>query len=141
VPPPLPPRRTPSRPVLPPGWEDTTGFRETFLMLFPPALADVFREIGGTLHDYACNEGFSHTSESFTRTTLRAIAADLRHLEGLLAHVAYGRAASELAPDDDALAAQAALHVLQLRQLAEALEADLGPSPPPPSPPVDPIAS
>ena len=133
--PPPPPRELP---LPPPGWEDMTGFRATFLILFPPALAGAFREIVGSLHDFACDQGLPDLPESFTRATLRAVRDDLRHLEGLLAHVARSRTASELDPGDNDLAAQAALHALQVRQIADALEAELGPPPassPPPSPP------
>ena len=139
--PPLPPPRPPVRelPIPPPGWVDTTGFRETFLVLLDLKQAEAFREAGRHLHDLACDRGLSAIPESFTRATLRAIGLDLRHLEGLLAHTARGRFASELPPDDDALAAQAALYALKVHELAGALEADLG-RPPSPPPPADPLA-
>jgi hypothetical protein len=138
----LPPSTPPYVPVPAPpaGWKDTSGFRETFLILLEPDQAATFRRLGDFLHDAACERGTPASTDapaaSTLRTTLAAVLADLRHLEGILVHVARERTASELTPPDLPLASLGAGVALMVRMTADHLAAELGTSPVLPALPV-----
>jgi hypothetical protein len=75
--------------IAPPPWNESAAFRETTLRLFPnPADRSALQRVGEMLHDMALEtSGYGPDPESSTRTEMRAVAADLRHLEGYLAMV------------------------------------------------------
>jgi hypothetical protein len=89
---PVPPPSHPSPHALtPPGWDESAGFRETFLRHVTDAEEDrTLRHLARMLHEATLE--LAHfappSGESATREELRAAAADLRHLQGFLAAVA-----------------------------------------------------
>ncbi len=115
--------------LTPAGWEESAGFRETFLYhVTLPEDLQTLRHLGRMLHEsslemarYAPPGG-----ESATREELRAAAADLRHVQGFLAAVARHLAESELPPPDAELAALAARQSVAVAGLAAAIEQALG---------------
>ncbi len=82
---------TSPRGLTPSGWEESAGFRETFLFRFYEA-ADLqsLRHLARMLHESALEMAryAPPSGESATREELRAAAADLRHVQGFLAAVA-----------------------------------------------------
>jgi len=109
----------------PAGWDESAGFRETFLRHMTDAEDDrTLRHLARMLHEstlemarYAPPSG-----ESATREELRAAAADLRHLQGFFAAVARSREASELSPADEELAELADRQSQAVAGLAAILE-------------------
>jgi hypothetical protein len=116
---------TSSPALTPAGWDESAGFRETFLYHFDDSEdSRALRHRARWLHE-ACLELARYappSGESATREELRAAAADLRHLQGFLAAVARCREESELPPADAELAAQAARQAEALASVAEILE-------------------
>jgi hypothetical protein len=116
---------TSPRGLTPSGWEESAGFRETFLFRFYEA-ADLqcLRHLARMLHESALEMAryAPPSGESATREELRAAVADLRHVQGFLAAVARGREESELAPADAELAAVAAEQSEAVAGLAAVLE-------------------
>ena len=113
----------------PAGWEESAGFRETFLRHFyAPDDLQALRHLARMLHESALELAYygPRGGESATREELRAAAADLRHLQGFLAAVARGQEESVLAPADEVLAALAARQSQAVAGLAEVLEQALG---------------
>ena len=127
---PVPPPSHPSPHVLtPPGWDESAGFRETFLRHVTDAEDDrTLRHLARMLHESALE--LAHfappSGESDTREELRAAAVDLRHVQGFLASVARGLEESELAPSDAELAALAAEQSQAVAGLAAVLEQAVG---------------
>ena len=128
VPPPSHPTPAPAG-LTPAGWEESAGFRETFLYRFDvPKELQTLRGLARMLHEAGLEMAhFAPPSEeSATREELRAAAADLRHLQGFLASVARGLEESELAPSDAELAELAARQSHAVAGLAAVLEQALG---------------
>ena len=127
---PVPPPSHPSLQALtPPGWDESAGFRETFLRHVTDAEDDrTLRHLARMLHESTLELAhFAPASgESATREELRAAAADLRHVQGFLASVARGLEESELAPLDAELAELAARQSHAVAGLAAVLEQALG---------------
>jgi hypothetical protein len=125
---PQPPHASPQD-LTPAGWEESAGFRSTFLYHFDdPADVQALRHLARMFHEsilemarYAAPSG-----ESATRQELRAAAADLRHVQGFLAAVARSREESELPAADAELAGLAARQALAVAGLAAVLEQALG---------------
>ncbi len=123
------PAAPPPHALTPAGWEESAGFRETFLYrIDPPDDRRALRHLARMLHESALEMAryAPPTPESATREELRAVAADLRHAQGCLAAVARGEEESELAPADAELAALAARQAQAVAGLASALEQALG---------------
>ncbi|HYH47422.1 MAG TPA: hypothetical protein VEG34_17205 [Thermoanaerobaculia bacterium] len=111
--------------LTPAGWEESAGFRETFLYHYQaPADHQALRHLSRILHEAVLEMAryAPPTGESATREELRTAAADLRHLQGFLATVARGQEESELPPADADLAALAARQAEALASVAAALE-------------------
>jgi hypothetical protein len=110
--------------IAPPPWNESAAFRETTLRLFPePEDRAALVRVGEMLHDMALEtSGYGPDPESSTRTEMRAVAADLRHLEGYLAMVRRSADDSELYPADDALARLAGEQAAAVGMLAELIE-------------------
>ncbi len=127
---PVPPPSHPSPHALtPPGWDESAGFRETFLRHVTDAEDDrTLRHLARMLHESSLELAHFEpaSGESATRDELRAAAADLRHLQGCLAAVARGLEESELAPSDAELAELAARQSHAVAGLAAVLEQALG---------------
>jgi hypothetical protein len=116
---------TPNHPLTPAGWEESAGFRETFLYHFyQPQDAAALRHLATMLHESSLEMARYGpvTQESATREELRAATADLRHLQGFLAAVARSPQEAALQPADLALAALAGRHAQALAEIAAALE-------------------
>jgi hypothetical protein len=127
---PQPSHASPSPHTLTPaGWEESAGFRETFLYHFyKPEDLEALRHLARMLHESSLEMAryAPLTPESATREELRAAAADLRHVQGFLAAVARSKEESDLQPSDAQLAALAALQSQAVAGLAAALELALG---------------
>jgi predicted ArsR family transcriptional regulator len=119
----------PPHSLTPAGWEESAGFRETFLYhVTEPDDAAALRRLARILYEstlelarYAPPGG-----ESATREELRAAVADLRHTQGFLAAVARSQEESELSLADAELAALAARQAQIVAGAAAALEQALG---------------
>ncbi len=117
------------RGLTPAGWEESAGFRETFLFhVTNPDDSAALRHLARILHEstlelarYAPPGG-----ESATREELRAAVADLRHLQGFLAAIARSQEESELSLADAELAALAARQAQVVAGVAAVLEQALG---------------
>ncbi len=120
------PAPSPSPQAQPPaGWDESAGFRETFLRHVTDAEDDrTLRHLARMLHESSLE--LAHfappSGESATREELRAAAADLRHLQGFLAAVARSRVESELLPADAELAGLADRQAQAVADLAAVLE-------------------
>ena len=120
-----PPSHLSPQALTPPGWDESAGFRETFLRyVTDPEEHQTLRRLARMLHEttlemarYAPPGG-----ESATREELRATAADLRHLQGFLAAVARSQEECELSPVDEELAALAARQAFNVAGVAAAIE-------------------
>ncbi len=121
---------TPSpRSLTPPGWEESAGFRETFLYHYEDARDhQALRHLSQMLHEAVLELARPAPAggESAIREELRAVAADLRHTQGFLAAVARSKEESELEPPDGELAALAARQAEIVAGVAAALEQALG---------------
>ena len=69
--------------------------------------------------------------ESSTRSDMRAVGADLRHLEGCLAMVRRSADESDLYPEDEALARLAGRQVEKVAKIARRIESELAKHPAP----------
>jgi len=115
--------------LTPSGWDESAGFRETFLRHVTDAEDDrTLRHLARMVHESTLE--LAHfappSGESATREELRPAAADLRHLQGFLATVARSVEESELPRADAELAALAARQAQAVAGLAAALEQALG---------------
>jgi hypothetical protein len=127
---PPPSQASPAPQVQPPaGWEESAGFRETFLRHYgDPEDLRALRHLARMLHESALELAryAPPGGESATREELRAAAADLRHLQGFLAAVARAQEESELPSADEELAALAARQSQAVAGVAALLEQALG---------------
>ena len=106
-------------------WHELRPIREVFLQHVPPEAAAAFRHLGDLI--------FQAILEFCTRlppvphevSSLRAVAADLRHCAGYL-HLAVPEI---LGGQDPVLAAKARRWGLSVARLAAAIEAEVGPRP------------
>ena len=116
-------------PVVDPArWEDFAVFRETFLMyLTPPGYAAALRKVGEMLFTMILDnyDPWPGWPESSTRTELRAVVADLRHLEGFLGAVGREHTVSDLARPDQRLSRFAARQAVEIAKIAHRIEAKL----------------
>jgi hypothetical protein len=119
----------PTLPLIPSGWEESAGFRETFLYHFHrPDDLGALRHLARMLHEseLEMKRYAPPTPDSATREELKAAAADLRHLQGFLGAVARSPEEAALSPADAALAALAARQAEAVAGAAAALEEALG---------------
>jgi hypothetical protein len=118
-PPPVPPVLDPDT------WETLPAFRETFLMyVTPPGYAAALRTMGEMMYSLLLETPAEWPGwpESSTRTELRAVVADLRHLQGFLRSVGSERKLSSLDVEDAFLSNLAAKLAPQLGKLAGWIE-------------------
>ncbi len=111
--------------LTPAGWDESAGFRETFLFrIDDPDDTAALRRVARLLHESSLElaRPAQPGDEPATRQELRAAAADLRHLQGFLAAVARGGEAGDLSPADAELATQAARQAETVAGVAEVLE-------------------
>ena len=107
-------------------WEDFAVFRETFLSYFTlPEHAAALRVVGKLLFDMtlAASDKWPEQPEGWLRGELRAVVADLRHLEGFLVTLAVSPSPD---PYEGALHRMAVLMSRKLASVAEHIEGRLG---------------
>ncbi len=111
--------------LTPAGWDESAGFRETFLFHYDdPDDARALRHVARMFHESILELARSAPpgAESSTRLELRAAVADLRHVQGFLATVGRHLEESELSVADGELAALAARQSLAVAGLAAVIE-------------------
>ena len=116
----------------PAGWNESYGFRETFLLNFTqPGHATVLTMLSGMLHVYALElaRHWPDQGEPPTRWRTRGAAADLKWLAGHLEAVGRERQESELAPKEQAISELAGKVAGEVARLAETLEEAVGKPP------------
>ena len=108
-------------------WEDFAVFRETFLVYVSHARYNAaFRAFGDALYEMVL-ESWGHwpeQPEGYLRSHLRAVVADLRHLEGCLSTL--GENPSEDDPYEAALCRTSSLMSAEVGSVAEHIERNLG---------------
>jgi hypothetical protein len=123
------PENHPTHPLIPPGWDESAGFRATFLYHFQrPDDLGALRHLARMLHEseLEMKRYAPLTADSATHEELRAAAADLRHLQGFLGSVARAQDEAALSPSDTELAALAARQAVAVAGVAAVLERALG---------------
>lgn len=112
-------------------WEEYEGFRETLLLhVTDPEANATLRRLGSFLFSVCLEraELWPHHPEGETRAELRAVLADLRHLEGFLGTVGKEHVVSSLSESDEALSRFAARQARSLSRMADKIERVLGDS-------------
>ena len=129
----LTPQSTPpaaAPPVLDPAlFEDFEGFRETTLAVFTdPKSNAALRIVGELLYSLALEfwQHWPKESEGAFFHQSRAVLADLRHLQGWLAHLGAERTASALTDDEERVSSLFESLAPDLKAIADALEVELG---------------
>jgi hypothetical protein len=110
-------------------WEEHEGFRETLLRHFTdPEANTTLRGLGRLLFNLSLENpaGWPHHPEGETRSELRAVLADLRHLQGFLASVGREHVVSSLSPGDEALSVFAEQQAVEVGRIADQIEEELG---------------
>jgi hypothetical protein len=111
-------------------FEDFEGFRETTLCVFTdPKANGVLRGLGDLLYTISLEYARYWPAEpegSFYHQA-RAAVADIRHLQGFLAHMQQQREETDLSPHEIRVAIVCGSLVPDLRAAADALEGVLGP--------------
>jgi hypothetical protein len=114
----------------PESFEDFEGFRETTLAVFTdPAANATLRGLGDLLYALAleyCRHWPVEPEGSFYHQA-RAAVADLRHLQGYLAHLDRQREEASLSDHEERISEICGSLVPDLRAVADALEVALGP--------------
>lgn len=111
-------------------WESFPCFRETFLVYFPePHCNRSLRGVGDLLFSMVLEywQHWPSHPEGWIPTLLRAVLADLRHLEGLLASL--GKESLEVSSREARLGRLAVEASAEIRTVADRLESELGPRP------------
>ncbi len=110
----------------PPKWEDFAVFRETFLAYFTrPKHAAALRVVGEMLFDMtlATWDQWPDQPEGLLRGQLRAVVADLRHLEGFLVTLTEAPSPD---PYESALHRMSLLMARRIASVSEHIEGKLG---------------
>ena len=110
----------------PPKWEDFAVFRETFLAYFTvPKHAAALRVVGEMLFEMTLASWgeWPDQPEGLLRGQLRAVVADLRHLEGFLVTLTEAPSPD---PYEGALHRTALLMSREIASVAEHIEGKLG---------------
>ncbi len=124
----------PAAPVatIPPDrFEDFEGFRETTLAVFTDPRANAaLRTVGGLLYAISLEYAryWPREPDGAFRNQARAVLADLRHLEGWLAHLFGEIAASALSAEEERVATLCGTFVPALKSIGDALEFEIGPT-------------
>jgi hypothetical protein len=112
----------------PDSWEEGEGFRETLLLHFTePAANATLRQLGSLLFNFAleCSGSWPAHPEGTTGSELRAVVADLRHLQGFLGAVGREHVLSSLGSWDTLLSELAAGQALEVARIADRIENEL----------------
>jgi hypothetical protein len=133
----LPDRTPPSGPndpaapiptIDPESFEDFEGFRETTLCVFTePGANATLRGLGDLLYTMALEyvQHWPVEPDGAFFHQCRAVLADLRHLEGWLAHLNTQRAEASLSDEEEAVSALCGSLVADLRRIGDAIAAEL----------------
>jgi len=109
-------------------FEDFEGFRETTLAAFTdPRANDVLRGLGDLLYTQALEYARHWPREpggAFFHQ-VRAVLADLRHLEGWLDHLDKQRAEASLSADEETVSVLCGTLAPRLRAIGDAVAAEL----------------
>jgi hypothetical protein len=124
IPPPFVP------PSAPEDWIEESAFRETFLQAIDdPEKRETIRQAGAIAFlaalEATFHNGTTQEDPSATRAELRAIAADLRYLQGYAAAVGYTAVSCSLEPADEADALFAGRLAETLAAIAGSIETRL----------------
>lgn len=125
-----PPAVTPPT-IDPARWEDTEGFRETFLLYFTTPEANAgLRTVATLLYDLVLEAStplMPPHPEGWARAQVRAAVADLRHMQGFLDSLTQEAEGASLEPYEEHLYRFAGARAAVLAQAADEIEAQLGP--------------
>ncbi len=108
--------------------QTSDAFRETFLFLFDPEDAQVFRQFVDVIEDRLLARstyGERHPHFSYTLAEMLAVTADLSFLKTFLQNVAAERQLSELNATEQSLAELAERMAPQVAALAGVLEREI----------------
>ncbi len=110
-----------------PAVETSEAFRETFLFLFDPEDAKVFRQFIQVVEERLDRSTYSGEPPhvSYTVAEMLAVVADLSYLETFLERVAAERSLSELKPTERSLADLAERLAPQVAALASGLAQEI----------------
>jgi hypothetical protein len=112
-------------------WEDSEGFRESFLLYFTRADANAaLRTVAMLLYDLVLDAGtvlMPDHPEGWARAQVRAALADLRHMQGYLESLTKEAEGSSLEPYEEHLYRFAGARSAVLATVADEIEAQLGP--------------
>src|SRR3954467_1319946 len=111
-----------------PGAAISEAFRETFLFLFSPEDAEVFRRFVEVVQDRLLERSTYEERNphfSYTLAEMLAVAADLSYLKTFLQGVAAERRLSDLTPTEHSLSQLAERFALEVAALAERLELEI----------------
>ena len=109
-----------------PTWEDAPGFREVFLLYFPPEAADAFRQAGARLYEAALEAGLDQVEpDRYVECHARALAADLRFIALVLASTAGAREAAHLEAGEHNLATACSVWAGEVAAIALNIEGAL----------------
>ena len=136
---PTPPDLPPAVPAFidPARFEDFEGFRETTLAVFmDPTANAALRALGDLLYTMALEytRHWPHEPDGSFFHQVRAVLADLRHLEGWLGHLDTQRAEASLSAEEEPVSILCGTFVPALKAIGDALELKVcaDPDAPPP---------
>jgi hypothetical protein len=112
----------------PESFEDFEGFRETTLAVFTdPEANATLRALGDLLYAMALEytRYWPHEPGGSFFHQVRAVLADLRHLEGWLGHLDSQRAEASLSADEEPLSIVCGSLVAGLKAIGDTLDAEL----------------
>jgi len=118
--------------IAPPRFEDFEGLRETSLAPFTDRRTNAaLRVVGSLLYELALEHAqyWPREPDGAFRHQARAVLADLRHLEGWLAHLDQERESSALTAEEDRLSTLCGTFIPALKSIGDALEFEIGPAP------------
>src|SRR5882672_1745107 len=125
TPPAFPPDVAVPAVIKPPRFEDFEGFRETTLATFTdPGANAVLRGLGALLYEMALEytAHWPHEPCGAFFHQVRAVLADLRHLQGWLAHLAGEVSASVLDFEEEQIATVCGTLAADLKEAGDALQ-------------------
>jgi hypothetical protein len=125
----LPPPQDPPTPSAY-DWEDHLAFRETFLLHFTQeGDRETLERLGRMLYGMALESSrvWPEWRETTTRAEMRAVLADLRHAEAVLATIARSRHVSSLGEEDERLSLSADELARMVGRTGSIIESIIGP--------------
>jgi hypothetical protein len=109
-----------------PSWNEADSFRETTVQYFDdPKQREAVREFGRLLYNLATDTARDPGTESSNRSELRAVAADLRYINGYCTTIGLSAKLCSLDVADERLARFARKLARRVGALVESIEAQL----------------